>query len=133
MHTKAKFPAMSLLMIALAAALAIKAQAQESPFDLVITHGHIVDGTGSPWYSGDVGIRDGRIAAIGNLDHSPRKRTIDAQGKVVAPGFIDMLGQSELTIIVDPRLPSKIYQGITTEITGEGDSAAPLNDAMIAA
>ena len=108
-------------------------RASAQPFDLVITHGHIVDGTGSPWYSSDVGIRDGRIAAIGNLDHSARKQTIDARGKVVAPGFIDMLGQSELTILVDPRLPSKIYQGITTEITGEGDSAAPLNDAMIAA
>ena len=100
-------------------------------FDLVIANGHIIDGTGSPWYSGDVGIRDGRIAAIGNLADAPRKRTIDAAGKVVAPGFLDMLGQSELTILVDPRLPSKIFQGITTEITGEGDSVAPLNDAMV--
>jgi dihydroorotase/N-acyl-D-amino-acid deacylase len=103
------------------------------PFDLVIIHGHIIDGTGSPWYSGDVGIRNGRIAAIGNLSDAPRKRTIDADGKVVAPGFIDMLGQSEMTILVDPRLPSKIYQGITTEITGEGNSAAPIDDATIAA
>src|SRR5271168_4802811 len=100
-------------------------------FDLVITNGHIIDGTGSPWYSGDVGIRDGKVAAIGNLATSPRKRTIDAAGKVVAPGFIDMLGQSELSILVDPRLPSKIFQGITTEITGEGNSAAPLNDVLI--
>ena len=100
-------------------------------FDLVITNGHIMDGTGSPWYSGDVGILNGKIAAIGNLSAAPRKRTIDAAGTVVAPGFIDMLGQSELTILVDPRLPSKIFQGITTEITGEGNSAAPLNDAII--
>jgi N-acyl-D-amino-acid deacylase len=99
--------------------------AQDAPFDLVITHGRIIDGTGSPWYSGDIGIRDGRIAAIGNLANSQAKRTIDAHGMVVAPGFIDMLGQSELTILVDPRLPSKIYQGITTEITGEGGSVAP--------
>src|SRR5271163_3722869 len=106
--------------------------AQEQPFDVVITNGHIVDGTGSPWYSGDVGIRGGRIAAIGNLAGAPTKRTINAHGEVVAPGFIDMLGQSELTILVDPRLPSKIFQGITTEITGEGGSAAPLNDAIIA-
>ena len=104
-----------------------------TPFDLVITNGHIIDGTGSPWYSGDVGIRDGRVAAIGNLAAAPRKRTIDAAGKVVAPGFIDMLGQSELSILVEPRLPSKIYQGITTEITGEGGSIAPLNDAIIQA
>ena len=111
--------------------LASLALAQTPAFDLVITNGHIIDGTGSPWYSGDIGIRDGKIAAIGNLTAAPRKRTIDAAGKVVAPGFIDMLGQSELTILVDPRLPSKIYQGITSEITGEGNSIAPLNDAII--
>ncbi len=108
---------------------AVLAQAQMAPrvvpFDVVIEHGHIVDGTGSPWYSGDVGIRGGRIVAIGRLASAPRKQTIDAAGKVVAPGFIDMLGQSEMTILVDPRLPSKIYQGITTEITGEGGSVAP--------
>ena len=102
-------------------------------FDLVLTNGHIIDGTGSPWYSGDLGIREGKIAAIGNLANAPRKRSIDVQGQVVAPGFIDMLGQSEMTILVDPRLPSKIYQGITTEITGEGNSAAPLNDVIIQA
>jgi len=107
-------------------------RAAVTPFDLVITNGHIVDGTGSPWYSGDVGIRDGRIAAVGNLSAAARKRSIDAKGRIVAPGFIDMLGQSETTILVDPRLPSKIYQGITSEITGEGGSAAPLNDAIIA-
>src|SRR3984885_789274 len=98
----------------LAAALSLSAQTS-SPFDLVIINGHIIDGTGSPWYSGEVGIRDGHIAAIGNLAGAARKHTIDAHGKVVAPGFIDMLGQSEATILVDPRLPSKIYQGITTE------------------
>jgi dihydroorotase/N-acyl-D-amino-acid deacylase len=107
--------------------------AQTPAFDIVITNGHVIDGSGSPWYSGDIGIRDGRIAAIGNLAAASRKRTIDAGGKVVAPGFIDMLGQSELTILVDPRLPSKIFQGITSEITGEGDSVAPLNDALIQA
>jgi N-acyl-D-amino-acid deacylase len=107
------------------------AQVPGPGFDIVITNGHIIDGTGSPWYSGDVGIRGGKIAAIGNLSDAQRARTLDVHGMVVAPGFIDMLGQSELTILVDPRLPSKIYQGITTEITGEGDSAAPLNDAII--
>ncbi|PYX81553.1 MAG: dihydroorotase [Acidobacteria bacterium] len=116
-----------ILLFTLASVLADSAQS----FDIVIINGHIVDGTGSPWYSGDIGIRGGRIAAIGNLSQAPRKRMIDAKGEVVAPGFIDMLGQSELTILVDPRLPSKIFQGITTEITGEGGSAAPLNDAII--
>src|SRR5207249_11653337 len=74
---------------------------------------------------------NGKIAAIGNLSEAARKRTIDASEMIMAPGFIDMLGQSETTILVDPRLPSKIYQGITTEITGEGGSAAPLNDSII--
>jgi N-acyl-D-aspartate/D-glutamate deacylase len=101
------------------------------PYDTVVRNGRIIDGTGSPWYSGDIGIRDGRIAAIGNLTNAPARRTIDAHGMVVAPGFIDMLGQSELTILVDPYLPSKIYQGITTEITGEGNSVAPVSDAML--
>src|SRR5580693_639578 len=124
-----------LLTVALlvAAVRPLPAQSPAPAFDLVITNGHIIDGTGSPWYSGDVGIRDGKVSAIGNLASVPRKRTIDAAGKVVAPGFIDMLGQSELTILVEPRLPSKIYQGITTEITGEGSSVAPLNDAIISA
>lgn len=123
----------SLALILIALLLPAISHSQSSPttFDLVITNGHIIDGTGSPWYSGDVGILDGKIAAIGNLSASPRKRTVDAAGKVVAPGFIDMLGQSELTILVDPRLPSKIYQGITSEVTGEGGSIAPLNDAII--
>jgi dihydroorotase/N-acyl-D-amino-acid deacylase len=121
-----------LLALAVVVLMAARMSAQAAPaFDLVITNGHIIDGTGSPWYSADLGIRDGKIAAIGNLFDAPRKRTIDAHGKVVAPGFIDMLGQSELTILVDPRLPSKIYQGITTEITGEGTSVAPLNDAIL--
>ena len=119
-----------LMILCLVTAMFLPAQIPPT-FDLVIINGHIIDGTGSPWYSGDVGIRDGRIAAIGNLSAAPRKRTIDAGGKVVAPGFIDMLGQSEMTILVDPHLPSKIYQGITSEITGEGSSIAPLNEAII--
>jgi dihydroorotase/N-acyl-D-amino-acid deacylase len=107
--------------------------AQQASFDLIITNGHIIDGTGSPWYSGDIGIRDGRIVAIGKLSQAQSKRTMDVHGMVVAPGFIDMLGQSEETILIDPRLPSKIYQGITTEVTGEGGSAAPLNDSIVQA
>jgi dihydroorotase/N-acyl-D-amino-acid deacylase len=121
------------LFVVLFLIVSILGHAADAAFDIVITNGHIVDGTGSPWYSGDVGIRDGRIAAIGNLSAAARKRMIDAGGKVVAPGFIDMLGQSEVTILVDPRLPSKIYQGITTEITGEGGSAAPLTKVIVEA
>ena len=132
--TPAAMPRISVLLTSLFWLLILPcASAQSAAFDIVITHGRIIDGTGSPWYSGDLGIRGGKIAEIGNLAAAARARTIDAHGQVVAPGFIDMLGQSERTILVDPRLPSKIYQGITTEITGEGSSVAPLNDQVIAA
>ncbi len=107
--------------------------AATQPYDLVIRNGHVIDGTGSPWYAADIGIREGRVAAIGHLAGAPARRTLDARGMTVAPGFIDMLGQSEMSILVDPHLPSKIYQGITTEVTGEGGSIAPLNDAIIQA
>jgi N-acyl-D-amino-acid deacylase len=107
--------------------------AQQSGYDIVIRNGHIVDGTGSPWYTGDVAIRGGRITAVGPLLGVSAADTIEATGMVVAPGFIDMLGQSDLTILVDPHLPSKIFQGITTEFTGEGGSVAPLNDRIITA
>jgi N-acyl-D-aspartate/D-glutamate deacylase len=120
------------LLLLLVATLTAAAQSSPS-FDILIVNGHIIDGTGSPWYSGDIGIRDGKVAGIGNLSGASARRTIDAKGMVVAPGFIDMLGQSERTILVDPRLPSKIFQGITTEITGEGGSIAPLNDRVVAA
>lgn len=123
----------SLLIVTLAVLCFLPTNAQTAPYDLIIRNGHIIDGTGSPWYSGDIGIRNGRIAAIGFLGAAQAKRTIDAHGMVVAPGFIDMLGQSEITILVNPHLPSKIFQGITTEITGEGSSVAPLNDAIIKA
>jgi dihydroorotase/N-acyl-D-amino-acid deacylase len=102
-------------------------------YDQIIRNGHIIDGTGSPWYGADIAIRGGHIAAIGKLDSSAAKEKIDAGGMVVAPGFIDMLGQSEISILVNSHLPSKIYQGITTEITGEGGSAAPLTDRIRAA
>jgi N-acyl-D-amino-acid deacylase len=107
--------------------------AKAPTFDLIIRNGHIIDGTGSPWYSGDIGIRDGRVAAIGNLAGQFARQEIDAAGKTVAPGFIDMLGQSDLSILVNPSLPSKIYQGITTEVTGEGGSVAPQTDATLQA
>ncbi len=106
-------------------------QASAVGYDLIIRNGRIIDGTGSPWYAADVAVQDGHIAAIGILPADSAKRSIDARGKVVAPGFIDMLGQSELTLLVDPRAPSKIFQGITTEITGEGESVAPLDESMI--
>ena len=120
------------IVIGVTVLVATVAAAETPPpaYDLIIEHGHVVDGTGAPWYAADIGIRAGRIAAIGRLDQAPAKRRIDAGGRVVAPGFIDMLGQSELTLLVDPHVPSKTFQGITTEITGEGNSVAPVNDAI---
>jgi dihydroorotase/N-acyl-D-amino-acid deacylase len=133
MHHYCLITKTGLALLLISASALLGAAPQPVVFDIVITHGRIFDGTGSPWYSGDVGIRDGKIAAIGQLAELPRKSTIDAQGKIVAPGFIDMLGQSELSMLVEPRVPSKIFQGITTEITGEGGSVAPLNDGIIKA
>jgi len=100
-------------------------------YDLVISGGRVIDGTGAPWVRADVGIRGDRVAAIGDLSSARANRRIDAQGLAVAPGFIDLLGQSELTVLVDPRAESKIRQGITSELTGEGVSPAPMNDAWV--
>jgi N-acyl-D-amino-acid deacylase len=102
-------------------------------FDVLIKNGHIVDGSGNPWVSGDLAILGDRIAAIGNLPNAHAKRVIDAQGLVISPGFIDMLGQSEEALLIDNRSLSKLAQGITTEITGEGGSISPQNDLTLAA
>ena len=99
-------------------------------FDVLIRHGRVVDGTGAPWQQIDVGVRGDRIAALGRLDAASADREIDATGLVVSPGFIDLLGQSEFFLLVDNRAASKIYQGVTSEITGEGSSIAPLNGVM---
>ena len=123
------------LLLALALAAPAVASASDAPCDLLITGGKIVDGTGAPWFRADVCVAEGRIAAIqspGKLAGRSAKRTIDATNLVVAPGFIDLLGQSEYAVLVDPRAASKITQGITTEITGEGSSIAPTNERQIA-
>jgi len=100
-------------------------------FDLVLSGGRVIDGTGAPWVRADVGIRGDRIAAVGDLSRARAKQRIRVAGMAVAPGFIDLLGQSELTILVDPRAESKIRQGITSELTGEGISPAPMNEAWV--
>src|SRR5919201_5598376 len=109
----------------------VAAQRTANRFDVVIRNGRIVDGTGAPWFRGDVGITGDRIAAIGSLAGAPAAVTIDATNLVVSPGFIDLLGQSEFNVLVDGRAASKIMQGVTTEVTGEGSSIAPVNDRMI--
>jgi dihydroorotase/N-acyl-D-amino-acid deacylase len=105
--------------------------AQRLRFDVVIANGRIVDGTGAPWFRGDVGIVGDRITAIGSLSDATTATRIDAANLIVAPGFIDLLGQSEFNVLVDPRAASKILQGVTTEVTGEGTSIAPVNDRQI--
>ncbi|HET9408029.1 MAG TPA: D-aminoacylase [Candidatus Sulfotelmatobacter sp.] len=101
-------------------------------YDFVIQNGRIIDGSGNPWVSGDVAVRGDRIVKIGKVDAAHAKRVIDARGLVVSPGFIDMLGQSELSLLIDNRSLSKLSQGITTEITGEGGSIAPQDDLTLA-
>jgi dihydroorotase/N-acyl-D-amino-acid deacylase len=106
----------------------------EAPrYDIVIQGARIVDGTGNPWYLGDIGIAGDKIVAVGKIPGGIPKRVIDAKGMVVSPGFIDMLGQSETSLLIDNRSLSKLAQGITTEITGEGGSIAPQNALTIAA
>jgi dihydroorotase/N-acyl-D-amino-acid deacylase len=120
---------MMLIFLGLLAAAA----ARPPSCDLLFAGGRVVDGTGAPWLRADVCVVEDRIAAVGDLAGVPARRRIEAEGLVVSPGFIDMLGQSEYNVLVDPRAASKITQGITTELTGEGSSIAPVNARMIAA
>lgn len=97
-------------------------------FDVVILNGRVVDGSGAPWYQADVGIADGKITAIGKLSAKDAKVALDAKGLIVAPGFIDMMGQSATSLMSDPATAKNLLtQGITTINCGEGDSAAPLS------
>ena len=104
---------------------------QSQQFDLLIRGGRVVDGSGRPAYTADVAIKGDRIVKIGNLSQATAARVIDARSLVIAPGFIDMLGQSETYLLIDPRANSKVMMGVTTEITGEGESIAPINDRQI--
>src|ERR1700730_7893687 len=121
-----------LSLAALLCCLALAPSKSPNSCDLLITGARVVDGTGAPYFYADVAVRDGLIVAVGRLDTIPAKRPIDASGLGVAPGVLDLLGQSEYNVLVDPRAASKITQGITTEVTGEGDSIAPLDDKLIA-
>ena len=102
--------------------------AQRPRYDFMISGVRVVDGAGAPWFAGDIAVTGDRIESIGDLDKASAGKTIDATGLVAAPGFIDVQGQSEFNILVDNRAASKITQGVTTEITGEGSSIAPVND-----
>ena len=124
-----RFAALSSLVLSLA--LLPAAASAQKDYDLLLRGGRIVDGSGNPWFVGDIAIHGDRIAAIGSINASSAIRTLDVKGLVVAPGFIDMLGQSEYTVLADPHVRSKITQGITTELTGEGSSVAPMTPWII--
>ncbi len=117
-----------LLAVSACATAPARSPAPAPVYDLLIRGGRIVDGTGSPWYRGDVAVSGARIAAVGLLPGARARDTIDAAGLVVAPGFIDMLGHSEYPLLRDGRAISKITQGITSEITGEVTSVVPVNE-----
>src|SRR5258706_8245327 len=108
------------------------ASSSSAQYDVLITNGYVIDGTGKPRVRADVGITGDTIAAIGDLSHATAKTTLDAHGDVVTPGFIDLLGHSEGSVLIDPHLEGKIRQGVTTEVTGEGHSPGPMNEAMAA-
>jgi dihydroorotase/N-acyl-D-amino-acid deacylase len=130
-----------LVAVALAVATSAAAAAAPTPtangspapgsggsYDLILKGGRVVDGSGNPWIAADVAVKGDRIAAVGRLEGARAGRVLDVKGLVITPGFIDMLGQSEMTVLVDPTVLSKITQGITTELTGEGGSVAPMTD-----
>ncbi|MEE2934919.1 MAG: serine hydrolase [Planctomycetota bacterium] len=117
-------------ILAAAVTLLLAGTLQSKDFDIVIRGGRIVDGTGGPWYRADVGITEGKIASIGQLEADRGKTVIDANGKVVAPGFIDMMGQTASPMMSDPKTALNLLtQGITTINAGEGGSAAPQTQA----
>ncbi len=123
-----KLPLLTLLFVGALLVWTVRRWAQETtvPYDLLITHAHILDGTGSPWFEGSVAVKDGKIADVGRLTHATAKRVIDAEGLAVAPGFIDLHSHSDYTLLVDGTAQSKIRQGVTTEIIGEAASAGPI-------
>ncbi|MGH9160666.1 MAG: N-acyl-D-amino-acid deacylase family protein, partial [Vicinamibacteraceae bacterium] len=100
-------------------------QAQRERYDVILRGGHVVDGTGNPWFAADVGIRGDRIAAVGRLENATAGRVIDASGLVVAPGFIDLHTHSDEPLVADGNAESKVRQGVTIDVLGEGSTVAP--------
>jgi dihydroorotase/N-acyl-D-amino-acid deacylase len=121
----ARYLALCILMVA-AGLLGDRYLTEEPEYDLLIIHGHILDGSASPWFEGSIAVKDGRIAAVGRLPNATARRVIDARELTVAPGFIDLHSHSDYTLLVDGKAESKIRQGVTTEILGESESAGPI-------
>jgi dihydroorotase/N-acyl-D-amino-acid deacylase len=117
-------PAVALLA-GVTALLSATLAGQGAAYDVLIRNGRIVDGTGNPWFNGDVAIAGGRIAAVGRIPAGTARRTIDATGMIVSPGFIDLHTHSDLPLLADGSAQSKIRQGVTTDVIGESSSVAP--------
>ena len=115
----------SVIAVVFTAVAAQLIHAQAPAYDVLIRGGRIVDGTGNPWHAGDVAIKGGRIAAVGNLATATAARVIDASGRIVSPGFIDLHTHSDLTLLADGTAQSKVRQGVTLDIMGESTSVAP--------
>ena len=127
----AKLPLTLTFLFMLVALNPTESTLQANRYDVLIKNGRIIDGSGRPGYMADLAINGDRIVRIGKLSNATANRVIDARGLVVAPGFIDMLGQSETYLLIDPRAMSKVMMGVTTEVTGEGESIAPINERQI--
>lgn len=121
----AKSLRLSFLLAALSATSLGWVDGQETAFDLIVRNGHVVDGTGNPWFAGDVGVRGDRIAIVGNLREAKARREIDAGGLVIAPGFIDMHTHSDQPLLDDGNAESKVREGVTIDVIGESTSVAP--------
>ena len=121
---RGKFVA-AVLVIGVATYGAHRLRAQGASYDVLVRGGHIVDGTGNPWFAGDIGIKNGRIVAVGRLRNATASRVIDATGRVVAPGFIDLHTHSDISLLADGTAQSKVRQGVTLDIMGESTSVAP--------
>ncbi|HEY0591238.1 MAG TPA: D-aminoacylase [Thermoanaerobaculia bacterium] len=126
---KARSLLLSLLSTLVLSCATVPPPAPRPALDLKIVNGRIVDGTGAPWFRGDVGVRGDTIVRVGDLADVSAARTIDAGGRVVAPGFIDLLGQSERVVLDDPKVEAKVRQGVTTEVSAEGWSPGPNSEA----
>src|SRR6185436_8542184 len=113
------------ILITCAAAGGLFLRAQTTTYDVLIRGGHVVDGTGNPWVAADVAIKNGRIAAVGRLPNATASRIVDASGRVVAPGFIDLHTHSDLSLLADGTAQSKVRQGVTLDVMGESTSVAP--------
>ncbi|MEP6743323.1 MAG: D-aminoacylase, partial [bacterium] len=122
---------LALVVMLLFSSLSQRGAKASAQYDLLIKNGRVIDGSGRPAYNADLEIKGDRVVRIGKLIDARATRVIDVKGMIVAPGFIDMLGQSETYMLIDPRIMSKVMMGVTTEITGEGESIAPINDRLI--